>query len=112
MELCLGMGNDPAGTLWVSISVQSNVGSTVVGVCYRPPSQEEVKHEVFFRKKPHIGRLESSWKTSTILVTAQRATQHKQSRRSLEHPDNSFPTSVIQEPMGEDVLLDFKLTKK
>ena len=49
VELCLGMDNEPAGTLWVSISVQTNMGSTVVGVCYRLLNQEEVEYEAFFR---------------------------------------------------------------
>lgn len=49
MELCLGMGNEPAGTLWVSISAQTNMGSSVVGVHYRMSNQEEVEYEAFFR---------------------------------------------------------------
>lgn len=61
MELCLGMDNESAGTLWVRISVQTNMGSTVVGIHYRVPSQEEVQ---------------SSWETLTIPVTAERAAQH------------------------------------
>lgn len=54
MELCLGMDNEPAGTLWVSVRVQSNTGSMVVGVRYRPPDQEEVESEAFSR---HFCRL-------------------------------------------------------
>lgn len=59
MELCLSMGNDPAGTLWVSLSVQTNAGSTVVGICYRLPSQEEVEHEAFFRHLEEASHLQA-----------------------------------------------------
>ena len=116
MELCLGMDNEPAGMLWVSISVQTNMGSTVVGVCYRPPNQEEVEYEAFFRHQEEALCLQAvvftgdlnhpgnCWKGSTA--------RHKQSRRSLEHPDNSFLTWVIKEPMRGDALLDLIFTNK
>lgn len=38
--------------------------------------------------------------------------KHKQSRRSLEHPDNSLLTWVITEPIREDALLYFQIRKK
>lgn len=54
MELCLGMDNEPAGTLWASVRAQSNLGSMVVGVRYRPPDQEKVESEAFSK---HFCRL-------------------------------------------------------
>ena len=41
-ELHLGMNSDSAESLWVRISRQTNTGSIVEGVCYRPPAEEEV----------------------------------------------------------------------
>lgn len=41
-ELHLGMNSESAENLWVRISRQTNMGSIVVGVCYRPPAQEQV----------------------------------------------------------------------
>lgn len=36
--------------------------------------------------------------------------KHKQSRRSLEYPDNSVLTWMIREPIREDALFDLILT--
>ncbi|GAB0190981.1 hypothetical protein GRJ2_001563400 [Grus japonensis] len=41
MELCLGMGEEPPESLWVSIKGRAGTGDTIVGVCYRPPNQED-----------------------------------------------------------------------
>ena len=44
-----GTGDVPAESLWVRIKRQTNMVDIVVGVCYRPPKQEEEVDEVFFR---------------------------------------------------------------
>lgn len=41
MELCLGKGDEMAGSLWVRTSEQTNIGDIVVDVCYRPPDKWE-----------------------------------------------------------------------
>ena len=43
MGLCLGM-NKPVKSLWVRTGGDFKMGNIWVGVCYRPPYQEEV-HE-------------------------------------------------------------------
>lgn len=47
MELCLGMGDKPAESLWVRVSRQTNMGNVVVGGCYIPSDWKEVD-EAFF----------------------------------------------------------------
>lgn len=47
MELCLGMADKPAESLWVRIRGQTNVGNIAVGVCYRLPDQGD---KAFFRQ--------------------------------------------------------------
>ena len=47
IELCLGMGDEPAESLWDRISRQMNMGNMVTGVCYKPHDQEEAD-EAFF----------------------------------------------------------------
>ena len=49
MELCPGMGKETAESLWVKISRQTDMVAVAVGICYRPPAQEEVVTEPFFR---------------------------------------------------------------
>lgn len=48
LELCVGLDDEPAGSLCVTITRQTNTGYMVVGVCYRLPDQEEVD-KAFFR---------------------------------------------------------------
>ena len=47
MELCLGMGDKPAGSLWVRVRRQTNMGNVVVGGCYILSEWKEVD-ETFF----------------------------------------------------------------
>jgi len=49
VELCLGTGDEPAGSSWMRLKGQTNVGDIGVGVCYRLPDQEKVD-EAFFRQ--------------------------------------------------------------
>ena len=44
------MGDEPTESLWVRIKEQNNIGDIVVGVCYRPPDQEEQVDEAFYRE--------------------------------------------------------------
>lgn len=46
VEIYCGTGEEPAGSLWIRVSRQTNVGH-VVCICYKPPGQEE--GEVSFR---------------------------------------------------------------
>lgn len=59
-ELCLGTDDEPAGNLWVGTKEQTSMSDTMVGVCYRPPDQEEQVAEAFAGPGPH-GGLEPPW---------------------------------------------------
>lgn len=63
MELCLGMGDKPAETLWVRVSRRTNMGNIVVGGCYILSDWKEVDFSVDKWKKPHDWRPRSSWRT-------------------------------------------------
>lgn len=41
MELHLGMNEEPSKSLWVRIEGKARTGDIIVGVCYRPPDQED-----------------------------------------------------------------------
>ena len=58
-ELCLGIGGETAGSLSVRIRWQTKMSFIVVGVCYRPPEQEEEVDELSSSdnwKKTHISQ--------------------------------------------------------
>ena len=41
MELRLGLDEEPTESLWVKIKGRAGTGDVTVGVCYRPPDQDE-----------------------------------------------------------------------
>jgi len=46
-ELCLRNSHDQAESLWVKVKDLFSKGHLVVGLCYRPPDQEEAVDEAF-----------------------------------------------------------------
>lgn len=54
-ELCLGMGQEPAESLWIRFSAQTNIGAVVVSICYRSPDQDEID-EAFFKQSEEASR--------------------------------------------------------
>ena len=50
IELCLGMDDEPTESLWVRTIELTSIDDSVVGVCYRPPHQEEQVDEAFYRQ--------------------------------------------------------------
>jgi len=41
MEIHLGMDEEPTESLWISIKERAGTGDIIVGVCYRPPDEED-----------------------------------------------------------------------
>ncbi|GAB0182153.1 hypothetical protein GRJ2_000680600 [Grus japonensis] len=116
MELNLGMDEEPTESLWVRIKGKAGTGDTIVGVCYRPPDQEDRADDVPYRQ---IGAASCSqalvlmgdfnhpnicWRGNTA--------GHKQSRRFLEYVYDNFLLQVIEEPMRRGAMLDIGLTIK
>ena len=62
LELCLGMGEQPAESLWVGIKEQTSMGDIVVGVHYRLPDREEQADEAAY------GQLEAASHSQTAVV--------------------------------------------
>ncbi|KAK4832456.1 hypothetical protein QYF61_023503 [Mycteria americana] len=54
MELCLGMADELTESLWVRIKEQTSMGDTVMGICYRPPDQEEEVDEALYREHTYL----------------------------------------------------------
>ena len=47
---CPGADEERVESLWVRIKGQAGMGDAVVGVCYRPPDQDEEADEAFYRQ--------------------------------------------------------------
>jgi len=80
--------DDKVECLWVKIRGKANKADILLGVCYRPPNQDEEADEVFYEHLAEVSQLlalvlvgdfnltDICWKYNTV--------ERKQSRRFLE----------------------------
>ena len=61
MELHLGMDEELTESLWVRIKGRAGPGDIIVGVCYRPPNQEDRADEALYRQTGAASSARSSW---------------------------------------------------
>ncbi|KAK4810636.1 LOW QUALITY PROTEIN: hypothetical protein QYF61_007373 [Mycteria americana] len=97
-SLELDDGDDRVECLWVRIRGKANKADIVVGVCYRPPNQDEETDELFYKQLGEASRLlalvlvgdfnllDVCWKYNTA--------EGKQSRRFLECVADNFLTQL------------------
>ena len=52
----LGSGNDKVECLWVRIRRKACGGNILMGVCYRPPNQDEEMSEAFYEQLAEVAR--------------------------------------------------------
>ncbi|KAK4828588.1 hypothetical protein QYF61_000040 [Mycteria americana] len=115
-SLELDDGDDRVECLWVRIKGKANKADIVVGVCYRPPNQDDEADKLFYKQ---LG--EASQSLALVLVgdfnlpdvcwiynTAER----KQSRRFLERVADNFLTQLVREPAREGAPLDLLFTNR
>jgi len=102
MELRLGLNEEPTESLWVRIKGRSGTGDIIVGVCYRPPDQEDQADKALYRQ---IGAASCSQTLVLMEVFNHRdicwrdnTAGHKQSRRFLECVGGNFHLQVTKEP--------------
>ena len=88
-ELCLGMDEEPALSLWVMTSGQTNMVDVVVGVCYRPPDQEKEVDGTLLRQLEEASRSQALVFMEDFnhpdICWKNHAAGHKQSRRFLDY---------------------------
>ena len=106
----LGVRNDRVECLWVRIRGKDCRGNILVGVCYRPPNQDEELDEAFYEQLAEVTRSpaldlmgdfnfpDMGWKYNTA--------QRKQSRRFLDCVEDSFLVQLVGEPTRGGALLD------
>ncbi|GAB0204048.1 hypothetical protein GRJ2_002870400 [Grus japonensis] len=99
-------GDNRVECLWVRIRGKVNKADIMVGVCYRPPNQDEEADEIFYKQ---LGKVSQSlalvlmgdfnlpdicWKYNTA--------ERKQSRRFLECVEDNFLTQLPPELEDRD----------
>ncbi|KAK4810710.1 LOW QUALITY PROTEIN: hypothetical protein QYF61_007684, partial [Mycteria americana] len=115
-SLELDDGDDRVECLWVRIRGKANKADIVVGVCYRPPNQDEETDELFYKQLGEASRSlalvlvgdfnlpDVCWKYNTA--------ERKQSRRFLECVADNFLTQLVSEPTREGAPLDLLFTNR
>ncbi|KAK4824398.1 hypothetical protein QYF61_014058 [Mycteria americana] len=108
--------DDRVECLWVRIRGKANKADIVVGICYRPPSQDEEADEIFHKQLGEVSRSlalvlvgdfnlpDVCWKYNTA--------ERKQSRRFLERVEDNFLTQLVREPTREGAPLDLLLVNR
>ena len=103
-------GDDRVECLWVRIRGKANKADIMVGVCYRPPNQDEEADEIFYKQLGEVSQSlalvlvgdfnlpDVCWKYNTA--------ERKQSRRFLECVEDNFLTQLVSEPTREGAPLD------
>ncbi|KAK4826884.1 hypothetical protein QYF61_012072 [Mycteria americana] len=115
-SLELDDGDDRVECLWVRIRGKANKADIVVGVCYRPPNQDEETDELFYKQLGEASRSlalvlvgdfnlpDVCWKYNTA--------ERKQSRRFLERVADNFLTQLVSEPTREGAPLGLLFTNR
>ncbi|RMB92461.1 hypothetical protein DUI87_31103 [Hirundo rustica rustica] len=101
---------DGVERLWVRIKGKANKADVLLGVCYRPPSQEEEVDNLFYKQLRNV-----SGSSARVLVgdfnlpdicwelnTAER----RQSRKFLECMEDNFLSQLVGEPTRGRTVLD------
>ncbi|PKU44107.1 rna-directed dna polymerase from mobile element jockey-like [Limosa lapponica baueri] len=97
----LDSSDDEVECLWVRMKGKANKSNFVLGVCYRPPNQDEQVHEVFCKRLAEVSQSPAlvlvgdfnlpdiCWKYNTA--------ERKQARRFLECMEDNFLTQLVGE---------------
>jgi len=67
------------GYLWVRMRGKAKKADSLLGVCYRPPNQDEEVDEAFYKWLAEVSQLLAllSWGTSTYWMSAGNTTQQR-----------------------------------
>ena len=101
-------GNDRVECFWVRIRGKANKADIMVGVCYRPPNQDEEADEIFSKQLGEVSQA-----LALVLVgefnlpdVCWNAAERKQSRRFPQCVEENFLTQLVREPTMEGAPLD------
>ena len=92
----LGVANDKVECLWVRIRGKACMEDILLGVCYRPPNQDEEVDEVFYEQLAEVARSPALVLVGEFnfpdICWKYNIAQRKQSKRFLECVEDSFLT--------------------
>ncbi|TRZ14270.1 hypothetical protein HGM15179_012835 [Zosterops borbonicus] len=102
--------------LWVRIKGRANKADIVLGVCYRPPIQEEEVGNLFYKQ------LETVSGSSALVLVGNfnlpaicwelNTAEKRQSRKFLECMDDNFLSQLVGEPIRGETMLDLLFTNR
>jgi len=108
--------DDKVECLWVKMRGKANKADILLGVCYRPPNQDEEADEVFYQRLAEVSQLvalvvvgdanlqDICWKYN--------AGKRKQSRRFLECVEDNFLKQLVSVPTRGGASLDLLFTNR
>ncbi|KAJ7417184.1 hypothetical protein WISP_65823 [Willisornis vidua] len=102
--------------LWVGIEGQTNNEDVIVGVCYRPPSQDNDTDKLFFEKLKDTSNPTAFVLMRDFNLPKVNSDHHTAAtiwaRRFLKNLDDNFMEQVLREPTWKDALLDLLLVNR
>ncbi|TRZ12815.1 hypothetical protein HGM15179_014306 [Zosterops borbonicus] len=107
---------DGVECLWVRIKGRANKVDIVLGVCYRPPNQEEEVDNLFYKQ------LETVSGSSALVLVGDfnlpdicwelNTAEKRQPRKFLECIDDNFLSQLVSEPTRGETMLDLLFTNR
>ncbi|TRZ08490.1 hypothetical protein HGM15179_018622 [Zosterops borbonicus] len=108
--------DDGVECLWVRIKGKVNKADILLGVCYRPPNQEEEVDNLFYKQ------LEDASGSSALVLVGDfnlpdicwelNTAEKRQSRKSLECVEDNFFSQLVSEPTRGGTMLDLVLANR
>ena len=103
-------GDDRVESLWVRIKAKANKTDIIMGVCYRPSSQDEEVDKTLYRQLGEVSRslplvLMGDFNFPDICWIYNTA-DREQSQRFLECVGDNFLTQLVKEPTRGSKILD------
>ncbi|RMB93593.1 hypothetical protein DUI87_30292 [Hirundo rustica rustica] len=101
---------DGVECLWVRIKWKANKADILLGVCYRPPNQEEEVDNLFYKQLGNVSRssalvLVGDFNLPDICWELNTA-EKRQSRKFLERMEDNFLSELVGEPTRGGTMLD------
>ena len=115
---CIELNNcdDKVECLWVKMRGKANKADILLGVCYRPPNQDEEVDEVSCKRLAAVSQslalvLMGKFNLPNICWKHNTA-ERKQSRRFLDCVEDNFLTQLVSEPTSGGASLDLLFTNR
>ncbi|RMC01280.1 hypothetical protein DUI87_22233 [Hirundo rustica rustica] len=106
----ISINEDGVERLWVRIKGKANKADVLVGVCYRPASQEEEVNNLLYKQLKNVSGssarvLVGDFKLPDICWELHRA-ERRQSRKFLECMEDNFLSQLVGEPTRGRTIFD------